>query len=122
MANHSLKAETGTFAVQGQDAGLKVSTGFHVKLITPERIFFSAEATQVTAPGTLGEFGVLPGHEPFISTLKPGVITIQTSDGQTRKVAIIGGIAEVVPEHCNILADNARDVTDLSQADAQALG
>lgn len=92
-----------------------------VKLITPEKTLFSAEATQVQAPGTLGEFGVFPGHMPFISTLKPGVITIETEAGQKLKVAVIGGIAEVVPEHCTILAESALDVTALSQGDAQAM-
>jgi len=73
-------------------------------IITPEKILFSATATMVVVPGTLGDFGVLEGHAPFISTIRPGVITIDTENGEKRLVSIIGGLAEVVPERCTILA------------------
>lgn len=83
----------------------------NLSIITPEKILFSASATQVVIPGTLGDFGVLPGHAPFISTIRPGVITIDTAEGTQRKIAIIGGIAEVNPESCTILAESAEECT-----------
>ncbi len=58
----------------------------------------------VVVPGTEGDFGVLPGHAPLISSIRPGVITIDTADGKQRKIAVTGGIAEVVPERCTVLA------------------
>ena len=90
-----------------------------VELITPEKILFSAQAQMVVVPGTLGDFGVLPGHAPFVSTIRPGVITIDTEDGQQRRVAVIGGLAEVVPERCTVLAEYAVDCTGISQTDVQ---
>ena len=62
-----------------------------LQLITPEKILFSAEIVQVQIPGTLGEFGVLPGHAPFVSTIKPGVIGVDAADGSKRKIAVAGG-------------------------------
>lgn len=92
----------------------------HLSIITPEKILFSAEAEMVVVPGTLGVFGVLPGHAPFVSTIRPGVIVIDTAENAQRKVAIVSGIAEVVPEHCTILAEIAEECTSLTPADAQA--
>lgn len=91
-----------------------------LQLITPEKILFEGEAQQVQVPGTEGEFGVLTGHAPFISTLKPGVITITLEDGATQKIGVLGGIAEVLPERCTLLIENAKDVSSITQADAQS--
>jgi len=88
-------------------------------IITPEKVLFSADAQMVVVPGTLGDFGVLDGHAPFISTIRPGVITIDTRSGEKRLVSIVGGIAEVVPEHCTILAEMAEECTSLTAGDAQ---
>jgi F-type H+-transporting ATPase subunit epsilon len=82
-------------------------------IITPEKIVFSATVSMVGIPGTLGDFGVLEGHAPFISTIRPGVITIDT-DGGLRKLAVMSGIAEVVPERCIILAENVVDCAGLT--------
>ena len=82
-------------------------TSLQVELITPEKILFSGAAHMVTAPGTLGMFGVLPGHEPFISTLRPGVIVIESENGEQKKIAVLSGIAEVVPDHCILLTETA---------------
>ena len=88
-------------------------------IITPEKILFSAQATQVAIPGTMGDFGVLPGHAPFISTIRPGVITIDTAEGTQRRIAITGGIAEANPETCTILAEFAEECTSWSDHDIE---
>ena len=85
-------------------------------LITPEKIFFSSAISMATIPGTLGDFGVLEGHAPFISTIRPGVITIDTEDGTQRRLAVLSGIAEVVQERCIILAENVVDCAGLTSA------
>lgn len=82
-------------------------------IITPENIVFSSEVTMATIPGSEGEFGVLEGHAPFISTLRPGVITVEAA-GETRKLAVMSGIAEVTPERCAILAENIIDCASLT--------
>jgi F-type H+-transporting ATPase subunit epsilon len=58
-------------------------------------------------PGTEGNFGVLPGHAPLISTIRPGMIEIYEGQTVTRQIFIVGGIAEVTPERCTVLADEA---------------
>ena len=73
-----------------------------LKIITPESTLFAGTADQVQVPGTLGDFGVLPGHAPFISTIRPGVVTID-AEGKQSKFGVIGGFAEVTPERCTLL-------------------
>lgn len=90
----------------------------HFSIITPENIFFSGAVTQVVIPGVEGEFGVLPGHAPFISTLKPGIVTIEAEDGSRVRVAILGGVAEAIPERCTVLAEVARALADVSREQA----
>lgn len=91
-----------------------------LQLITPEKTLFSAEAHMVIVPGVEGDFGVLQGHAPFISALRPGVIQIDTGDGAKRKIAVLGGFAEVVPDRCTILAETAIDCSSLSANDVEA--
>lgn len=91
---------------------------FSLSIISPERELFSGEAASVVAPGTQGEFGVLPGHMPFISTLKAGVITVEGE--KPMRIAITDGLAEVTPERCIILSESARSLEGLTKADAQA--
>lgn len=90
-----------------------------VQIITPEKVLLSADAEMVTIPGTEGDFGVLIGHAPFISTLRPGIITIDLAGGEKRKVAVISGIAEAVPTRCTVLAETAEECTHITQADIQ---
>jgi F-type H+-transporting ATPase subunit epsilon len=66
----------------------------HLSLTTPRGALVDAEVDEVTAPGALGEFGVLPGHVPFLSVLKPGVFIYRTKDGP-RYVAVGDGVLEV---------------------------
>lgn len=82
-----------------------------VDLVTPEKQFASVEATLVEVPGIMGDFGVLPGHSPLISTIRPGVVTIHTAGGQRQRYVAIGGIAEVTAERCTILAEYLEEVT-----------
>ena len=85
-----------------------------LNIITPEKTLFAAAIEMVVIPGTEGDFGVLPGHMPFISTIRPGVITVTGENGGERQLAILGGIAEVVPDHCTILAETAIDAEGLT--------
>lgn len=78
-----------------------------LQLITPEKIFFEGDITQVNIPGTEGDFGVLAGHAPFVSTLRAGNVMIELAGGQAETIAVTGGIAEITPEKCVILADSA---------------
>jgi F-type H+-transporting ATPase subunit epsilon len=77
------------------------------ELVTPERLVLSEMVEMVVVPGTEGNFGVLPGHAPLISSIRPGMIEIYEGQTVTRQIFVIGGIAEVTPELCTVLADEA---------------
>lgn len=75
-------------------------------LVSPERELFAGDVDQVDAPGIEGDFGVLAGHAPFMTTLREGKVTVK--DGATTKVFDIqGGFADVGPDGLTILAEHA---------------
>jgi F-type H+-transporting ATPase subunit epsilon len=79
-------------------------------LVAPERELYAGDVDQVDAPGAEGDFGVMFGHEPFMTTLRPGAVTVR--DGaSTRVFSIEGGFADVTPESFTILAENAVEAT-----------
>ena len=83
---------------------------FHFSLVSPEKELFSGEVDQVDAPGVDGDFGVFSGHEPFMTTLRSGAVTVRDG-GKTRVFTIEGGFADVTPESLTILAESAVEAT-----------
>lgn len=80
----------------------------HFELVTPERLIRSEDVHMVVVPGTEGEFGVLAGHAPFMSTVKDGEIAIYRSAGaEPERIAIEGGFAEVNEKGLTVLAEKA---------------
>jgi len=77
------------------------------ELVTPERLLLSETVEMVVVPGTEGNFGVLPGHAPLISTIRPGMIEIYEGQTIRRRFFVVSGVAEVTPERCTVLADEA---------------
>ena len=95
------------------------------ELVTPERLLLSEMVEMVVVPGTEGNFGVLPGHAPLISSIRPGTIDVYEGQTVTRRIFVVSGIAEVTPERCTVLADEAmpfEEVTpdQLAEREAQA--
>jgi F-type H+-transporting ATPase subunit epsilon len=90
------------------------------ELVSPERLIVSTEVEMVVVPGTEGNFGVLPGHAPLISTIRPGTIDIYEGGAITERIFIVGGIAEVTPERCTVLADEAMAPDSLDRAALEA--
>jgi F-type H+-transporting ATPase subunit epsilon len=88
---------------------------FHFDLVSPEQLLFSGEVDQVDVPGSEGDFGVLAGHAPLVSILRPGILTI-TEGGAPRRVLVVGGFAEVGPAGLTVLADMAMPVEDVDPA------
>jgi F-type H+-transporting ATPase subunit epsilon len=80
---------------------------FHFGLVSPVKLLFSSEVTQVDLPGTEGDFGVLAEHAPVVSTLRPGVLIIHAGSGEQLRIVINGGFAEVGPAGLTVLADTA---------------
>src|SRR5436190_21765849 len=93
------------------------------ELVTPERLIVSTEVDMVVVPGSEGNFGVLPGHAPLISTIRPGTVDLydQGRTTITERIFVVGGIAEVTPERCTVLADEAiaPDSLDRAALDAE---
>src|ERR1043165_7889523 len=77
------------------------------RLVMPERELVNIEADMVVVPGTEGDFGVLHGHAPLISTVRPGVLEVLQGNKVEQRFMVAGGIAEVTPERCTVLADEA---------------
>ena len=90
------------------------------ELVTPERLLVSREVEMVVVPGSEGNFGVLPGHAPFISTIRPGTVDIYQGREITERIFVVGGIAEVTPERCTVLADEAIAPDTLDRAAIEA--
>ena len=88
---------------------------FHFELVSPEKLLFSGDVSQVDVPGEEGDFGVLAGHAPYIATLKPGVLTIY-GEGAPKAIVVRGGFAEVNPEGLIVLAEQAIPVEGLDPA------
>ncbi len=77
------------------------------RLVMPERELLATEADMVVVPGSEGDFGVLPGHAPLISTVRPGVLEVYQGNKVEQRFLVAGGFAEVTPERCTVLADEA---------------
>jgi F-type H+-transporting ATPase subunit epsilon len=85
-------------------------------LVSPERLLLSEEAEMVTLPGTEGELGVLSGHEPLITTLRPGVIDVKGGTLGDQRFFVLGGFAEINPERVTVLAEEALPIAELDSA------
>jgi len=90
------------------------------ELVTPEQLLVSRDVDMVVVPGTEGNFGVLPGHAPLISTIRPGTIDIYEGNGIAERIFIAGGLAEVTPERCTVLADEAMPPESLDRTQLEA--
>src|SRR5262245_51560905 len=85
----------------------------HFELVSPERLLFSGEVAEVDIPGTEGDMGILPGHAPVLSTLRPGVVTMTKDDGAKERIFVRGGFAEVNPQGLTVLAEVAIPLAEL---------
>jgi F-type H+-transporting ATPase subunit epsilon len=81
-------------------------------LVSPERLLLSTEADMVTLPGSEGDMGVMAGHMPLVSTLRPGIVSIAGGEGDDR-FYVAGGFAEVTAEKVTILAEEAMPADEM---------
>ena len=93
---------------------------FLFEIVTPAEPMFSDQVALVVVPGAGGNFGVLPGHAPMLSTLRPGVIEIRDKAlAVLEQIFVDGGFAEVTPERTTVLAEEAIDVREITREDAE---
>lgn len=91
-----------------------------LEVVTPEKIVVSEDAQIVASPGSQGEFGVLIGHTPFLTTLKNGTIRYTDADGNEKFIFVSGGFSEALPDKVTVLAESAelREDIDVERAKA----
>jgi len=91
-----------------------------LEVVTPEKSVVSEEAQIVMSPGSLGEFGVLIGHTPFLTTLKIGTIRYKDAGGTEKYVFVNSGFAEALPDKVTVLAESAERRKDIDVERAKA--
>jgi len=93
---------------------------FLLEIVTPERQLLKEQVTEAQIPGEDGYMGILPGHAPLVSRLKPGILSYNLN-GKDQAVAIHGGFLEVAQDHVRVLADDGirQDEVDLAKAQEQ---
>jgi len=91
-----------------------------VGVVSAEESIYAGEAKFVALPGEAGELGILPGHTPLISRIRPGTVKIVRPDNTEENIFVAGGILEVQPGSVTVLADTAIRAADLDEARAEA--
>jgi len=91
----------------------------NIEIVDADKSLYSGEGTMVIATASEGEVGIMHGHTPFLSSLKPGYIIVKKSDESKENIFISGGFIEVQPHHVNILADDAERADDIDEAKAE---
>jgi len=90
------------------------------ELVSPERLLLSRAVEMVVVPGVEGDFGVLAGHAPLISTVRPGIIEVHEDGKITDRIFVAGGFAEVNAERCTVLAEVAMPVGEIDRGRVEA--
>ena len=90
----------------------------HLDIVSAEKEIFSGLVASVTVTGALGEFGIMLGHAPLLTSLQPGEVRLVKDNGETEIIYISGGFVEVQPNLVTILADTAERAADLDEAKA----
>jgi len=86
-----------------------------LEIVSPDRLLLSQPVDMAVIPAAEGEMGVLPGHSPMIVLLRGGTITLHEGGRATSRLYVSGGFAEVTPERCTVLADEAIPVGEVSR-------
>lgn len=95
-------------------------TTVQVDVVSAERSLYSGVAKFVVLPGESGELGIMPGHTPLISRIRPGLVRIVLEDGTEESIFVAGGLLEVQPRHITVLSDTAIRGGELDAEKAEA--
>ncbi|UCH73337.1 MAG: F0F1 ATP synthase subunit epsilon [Rhodospirillales bacterium] len=91
------------------------------ELVAPERLLISESVEMVVVPGSEGDFGVLAGHAPTVSSVRAGMIAVYDGGAVRERIFVAGGFAEVTPERCTVLADDAMPVEEIDRAEIERM-
>ncbi|MDN2567747.1 F0F1 ATP synthase subunit epsilon [Aquibium sp. A9E412] len=90
---------------------------FKFELVSPERLLVSEDVSSVVVPGTEGDMTVMAQHAPTMTSIKPGVVTVNAAGGGAERYVVFGGFADIQPESCTLLAESAMRVDDIDRDD-----
>ncbi len=90
-----------------------------LEIVGPDRLMLSQQVELAVLPAAEGDLGVMPGMAPMIVLLRGGMITIHEGGQPTTRLFVSGGFAEITPERCTVLADEAVPAGELSAAEAE---
>ncbi len=90
-----------------------------LEIVAPDKLLLSQPVDMAVIPAAEGDIGVLPGHSPMIVLLRGGTITLHEGGQPTAKLYVSGGFAEITPERCTVLADEATPVAEVSRAEGE---
>ncbi len=97
-----------------------MAENIRLEVVTPEKQVVNETAQIVMAPGSMGEFGVLSGHTPFMTSLNTGAVHYRDESGKDQYVFVSGGFAEALPDKVTVLAESAEKTEDIDVARAKA--
>lgn len=92
---------------------------YKFELVSPERLLVSEDVESVVVPGTEGEMTVMALHAPVMTSVKPGVVTVTSPEGQKERYVVFGGFADIRPDTCTLLAESATRVDDIDRDELQ---
>jgi F-type H+-transporting ATPase subunit epsilon len=90
-----------------------------LEIVSPERLLLSEPVDMVVVPASEGDLGVLPGHSPMVVMLRGGTISIYSGNQVTQRLFVASGFAEITPERCTVLADEAVPLAELNRGEAE---
>jgi F-type H+-transporting ATPase subunit epsilon len=94
-----------------------MAEAFQFDLVSPERLLVSQQVESVVIPGAEGEMTVMARHAPVMTTIKPGLVTVQPAGGGQERYVVFGGFADIVPTGCTLLAESAVPVREIDRDD-----
>ena len=89
-----------------------------LEIVSPDKLLLSQPVDMAVIPAAEGDMGVMPGHSPMIVLLQGGTIVLHEGGRPTSRLFVSGGFAEITPERCTVLADEAIPVAEVSRATA----
>jgi F-type H+-transporting ATPase subunit epsilon len=92
-----------------------MAESFKFELVSPERLLATLDATSAVVPGSEGDMTVMAMHAPVMTTVKPGVVSVTTTDGAVERYVIFGGFADVQADSCTVLAESAVHVDEIDR-------
>jgi F-type H+-transporting ATPase subunit epsilon len=91
----------------------------NLEIVSPEKLLLSRDVDMVVIPASEGDMGVLEGHAPMMVTLRGGIVSLYSGDQVTDTLFVAGGFAEVTPERCTVLADEAMPANEIERSEAE---